>query len=183
MKENNTNLSGVDNAPLQEICSFIEANVDEKNVAEDAEDIDVEPAPLPDRFKENKNEEAPLPLNVSNLKKVFDESRKTLSKIQKTLVEKLHDDDAKILQVYDDNGNSASVYLQFDEKCFDKEKINNAINEAIKYAKKNKQNFEINQKYLPYIKSIFVDRKSVAKYSQGGGDDEVLLNGGSMIAN
>ena len=161
-----------------EICSFSEANVDENNVAEVEEDIDEDSAPLPDYLNKNNNEEAALSPNALLLKDVLEKSRKKLSEIQQKLVEKLHDD-AKILRVNDDNGNSASVYLQFDEKKYgDNVKIKNAINQAIEYAKDNKQNFEIKTEYLPYIKSIFVDRKSVEKYSQGGGDDEVLLNGG-----
>ncbi|MBQ7552329.1 MAG: hypothetical protein IJT15_02685 [Rickettsiales bacterium] len=116
-EDNHASLPVKTNNTQPEICSFSKTNVNEINVVENAEDIDGAPAPLPDCFiKENENEEAPLPQNVSALKKVLDESRKTLSKMQKNLVEKLHEDDTEILKVDDDKNNSASVYLQFDEK-------------------------------------------------------------------
>ena len=178
LENNDTPLPIEADNTLQKICSFSAANVNKIDAVEAVEDIDKNPAPLPDYIKNNNNKEAALPPKASELKNVLDKSRKTFSEMQKQLINQLHNDDAKILQVDDDNDNSASVYLQFDEKCFDKAKINNAIKEAIECAKKNKQNFEIKSAYLPYIKSIFVDRKSVKQYGQGGGDDEVLLNGG-----
>ena len=172
-------LKGYDMKDLEKFFSFSDVeNIKLETLPNDLQEkADLKPAPLPERYKDNK-ELKQLNEQQEQLFNCLQQCNKRLIDAGHDIITAMHSNDAKILTVNaleDKDKDKASVYLTFQQH--NKNILTTDwIKKAMEYAKTNTKHFKIKQPYLGAIKSIFVDRKGIQDYNQGGGDDELILN-------
>ena len=166
-----------ENIDLEKFFSFSDvANIELETLPNDLQEkADLKPAPLPEIYKDNKDSKQLNKLQEP-LFNCLQQCNKKLINTGHDIITAMHSNDAKILTVNAlEDKYKASVYLTFQQH--NKNILTTDwIKKAMEYAKTNTKHFEINRPYLDAIKSIFVDRKGIQDYNQGGGDDELILN-------